>query len=100
MELQFEDRDGICIIRTSASELGADSSEELRKQLLGKLEECPWSALDLSKVGFMDSSALGTVEPSSRYFVPNCVVDEMRLISTLCAAVDYSDRVEEGRAKG
>ena len=27
-------------------------------------------------------------------------VDEMRLISTLCAAVDYSDRVEEGRAKG
>lgn len=61
MELQFEDRDGICIIRTSASEFGADSSEELRRQLLGKLEECPWSALDLSPVGFMDSSALGTL---------------------------------------
>lgn len=61
MELQFEDRDGICIIRTSASELGADTSEELRRQLLGKLEECPWSAFDLSGVGFMDSSALGTL---------------------------------------
>jgi anti-sigma B factor antagonist len=61
MELQFEERDGVCIIRTTASELGADSSEELRCQLLAKLEECPWSAFDLSPVGFMDSSALGTL---------------------------------------
>ena len=61
MDLRFEDRDGICIIRTSTSELGADCSEELRRQLLAKLEESPWSAFDLSQVGFMDSSALGTL---------------------------------------
>lgn len=61
MELRFEDHDGICIIRTAAPELGADSSDELRRQLIAKLEECPWGAFDLSGVGFMDSSALGTL---------------------------------------
>ncbi len=61
MDLQFEDHGGICVIRTLETELGADKSEQLREQLLAKLEENPNCALDLSQVGFMDSSALGAL---------------------------------------
>jgi len=61
MELEFEDHDGVCVARTRETELGADLSDQLREQLLAKLEVQPNCALDLSSVEFMDSSALGTL---------------------------------------
>ncbi len=61
MELQFEDHDGICLIRAPEKELGADLSDQLRVQLLAKLEEQPFCAVDLTAVEFMDSSALGAL---------------------------------------
>ena len=61
MELMFENHDGICVVRTSETEFGADISDQLREQLLAKLKDEPYCALDLSQVEFMDSSALGAL---------------------------------------
>lgn len=61
MDLRFEEQDGICIARTSESELGADCADEMRDALLAQIVQRPWCCFDLSRVTFMDSSALGVL---------------------------------------
>lgn len=59
--LEIEQAQDTIIFRTSIAELGADTASEFKETLLNKLEECPWAAIDLSNVTFMDSSALGVL---------------------------------------
>lgn len=61
MFLEFEDESDITIARTPIAELGADSAAEFKEELLTRAATCPWIALDLSNVSFMDSSALGAL---------------------------------------
>ncbi len=61
MELRFEERDGILIVRVDGTELGADAAEEVRRALLTGIGAHAFVILDLSTVTFMDSSGLGVL---------------------------------------
>jgi anti-sigma B factor antagonist len=61
MDLQFEERDGILVVRVEGSELGADTAEEVRSALLTGMGAHAFVVLDLSAVTFMDSSGLGVL---------------------------------------
>lgn len=61
MELRFEERDGILIVRTAGEELGAESAERARGDLLPQMTASPWVVLDLASLTFMDSSGLGVL---------------------------------------
>jgi anti-sigma B factor antagonist len=61
MDLRFEERDGILVVRVDGDELGADTAEEVRSALLAGMGVHPFVILDLSAVTFMDSSGLGVL---------------------------------------
>jgi anti-sigma B factor antagonist len=59
MPLEFEERDGILIVRPQHPEIGADQAEEMKKLFLEKINGNRWVAVDMRPVVFMDSSGLG-----------------------------------------
>jgi anti-sigma B factor antagonist len=61
MELHFEEREGILVVRAEGEELGADTADEVRRTLLAGMEAHAFVILDLSTVTFMDSSGLGVL---------------------------------------
>lgn len=63
MELELEDStSGAWTVVRVAGELDLHTSPQLREHVLGLIDEPPVRiALDLSDVGFMDSSSLGTL---------------------------------------
>jgi anti-sigma B factor antagonist len=61
MDLRFVERDGVLFARVAANELGADTAEEFRRNLLAGIDGHAWVVLDLTPVTFMDSSGLGVL---------------------------------------
>lgn len=63
MDLQLEnDKAGPWTVIRVAGEVDLHTSPQLREHVLGLIDEPPVRiALDLTKVGFMDSSSLGTL---------------------------------------
>lgn len=63
MDLQLEnDKAGPWTVIRVAGEIDLHTSPQLREHVLGLIDEPPVRiALDLTKVGFMDSSSLGTL---------------------------------------
>jgi anti-sigma B factor antagonist len=61
MVLQFENAAGVLVARLMGEELGADTSDDVRRSLLGEISRNPWVLLDLSSLTFMDSSGLGVL---------------------------------------
>ncbi len=61
MQLSFDQKGPVALIRFDGEELGADVSDEVRASLLEELSRRDWAAIDLSRVSFVDSSGLGVL---------------------------------------
>jgi len=62
MQIAAKERDGVLVLSVLDPRFGADAVESFSQQVLARIEAgTPAIVLDLSQVGFMDSSGLGAM---------------------------------------